>query len=116
MKARTLKDVEKAIKQEVDRENAALQYKLFDEVLDSSVQAAAVAMIAVFHKRGLSKKYIQKFFDEFIGVLDMPDVFGKAVTSENLMEQYSKEYGLDFSRIKVRRESYNEFKRRNKIR
>ena len=116
MKARTLKDMQKEVQREVDRQNAEYQYEIYTKCVDDMFKGAAAAMVAVLHRRGRSKAYIQKFFDEFIGILEYPDVFGKALTTTELFELFTKEYGLDFNRIHVRCETLEEYKRRNKIR
>lgn len=116
MKSRTLKDMTRELRKEVDRENAKHQYKIYLESVDTMFQAAATAMIAVMCRRGLSKKYIQKFFDDFIGILEFPEIFGKELRSDELQKRFEKEYGIDFSRIHVKIESEEEFLHREKIR
>ena len=116
MKARTLKDIERKVRKEADAQNAIFQYRVYDDIIDDTFKAAAAAMIAVFHRRGRSKKYIQEFYKDFLDVLNAPDIFGKPIRSIDIMEQYSKEYGIDFDKIKVRRESIEEYKHRYKVR
>lgn len=116
MKARTLKDIERKVRQESDAKNAIFQYNVYNDIIDDVFKNALTAMIAVFHRRGRSKKYIQDFYKDFLEVLNAPDVFGKPIRSIDIMEQYSKEYGIDFDKVHVRRESLEEYKHRYKVR
>ena len=56
-----------------------------------------------------SKNYIKKFVEDFMFVLECPPIFGKQLSSTELMKQFEKEYDIDFSQIKVNCESKHEF-------
>lgn len=49
-------------------------------------------------------------------VLECPPIFGKQLSSTELMKQFEKEYGIDFSQIKVNCESKHEFYDRYNVR
>ena len=111
MKARGLKDFRK--EQEV--QNAIFQYQLYENVMNDMAKQAATAMIAVCEKRRYSKKYIQRWFADFIMILEMPDILGQELNSNEMMKEYAEKYELDFDRIKVKKESLEDYFKRYKI-
>ena len=79
-------------------------------------KAAAACIVAVMHRRELSKKYIQGFFKDYCYILNFPEMFGQYKTSDDMMNEYSKLYDIDFDKIHVCCESLEEYKHRYKIR
>ena len=111
MKARGLRDLRK--EQEV--ELAIFQYELYQRCVDDMFRGAAAAIIAVMEKRKLSKQYIRKWYDDFIMVLETPNIFDTELTTTNLMAQFKEKYDIDFDRIHVNCESLDAYKKRCKI-
>lgn len=116
MKTIDCKQCRKRIVEETNRLNAENEYKIYEEITDCIAQATSAAMIAVMDRWGRSPQYVKKFYEEFLFVLNYPEVFGKAITSNGLMEQYKEKYGIDFSRIHIRIQAKDEFFHENKIR
>ena len=111
MKSRGLKD----FRREQELENAAFQYQLYENVMNDMMKQAVTAIIAVCEKRKYSKRYVQKLFEDLIMIIEMPDIFGQQISSNELMKQYAEKYGLDFGRINVKTESLDEYCRRYNI-
>lgn len=111
MKSRGLKDFRK--EQEV--QNALFQYQLYEAVMNDMMKQAITAMIAVCEKRRYKKQYIQRWYNDILMVLELPDILGKQLNSNEMMAEYAKKYDLDFDRIKVRTESLDDYCRRYKI-
>lgn len=85
------------------------QYAMLKDAAYTFACYATVAVIAVQVRRGRSKDYIQKLFDEMVAIYDMPTVFGKELRMTDLMKQFEKDYDIDFRRIKVHMECESEF-------
>ncbi|MBQ6250196.1 hypothetical protein [Ruminococcus sp.] len=85
------------------------QYAMLKDAAYTFACYATVAVIAVQVRRGRSKDYIQKLFDEMVAIYDMPTVFGKELRMTDLMKQFENDYDIDFRRIKVHMESESEF-------
>lgn len=87
------------------------QYKFLPEVGKNVAEFATVVALSVMIRRGRSKHYIQKFFDDMVFMFDYPEFMGKRITASEMQKRLETEYGIDFSRIKVHFEEYNEFRR-----
>lgn len=111
MKTRGLKD----FRREQEVQNALFQYQLYENVMNDMAKQAATAMIAVCEKRRYSKAYIKRWFADFIMILEMPDILGHELNSNEMMKEYAEKYELDFDRIKVRKESLEDYCKRYKI-
>ena len=72
--------------------------------------ADTVAFIGVLHRRELSEGYIRKFYEDFLLILDCPEVFGNPVKSDELQKLYSEKYKIDFERIKCNYYSFDEYR------
>lgn len=111
MKSRGLKDFRK----EQELQNALFQYQLYEAVMNDMMKQAITAMIAVCEKRRYTKRYIQRFFNDLIMVLEMPDIFGQQMCSNEMMAEYAEKYDLDFDRINVKMETLDDYCKRYKI-
>lgn len=111
MKSRGLKDFRK----EQELQNALFQYQLYEAVMNDMMKQAITAMIAVCEKRRYKKPYIQRFFNDIVMILEMPEIFGQQMCSNEMMAEYAKKYDLDFDRINVKCETLEEYCNRYKI-
>lgn len=68
---------------------------------------AAVLMTQV--RRGRSKQYIRKLFDELVMIFDTPNIFGKSIDLPDVMHRLEKDYDIDFHRIYVCLETESQF-------
>ena len=110
MKARTDCTVcRKRIYDEAKEAYLKREYAYFRDSAYSMAVYATVCAIAVMTRRGRSKDYIRKFFDEMCLIYDYPAQFGKELTMNELMKQFEKEYGIDFRRINVHIETEEQF-------
>lgn len=115
MKTPTCEKCRKAIAKAVSDEYSRNQYDIYAACSDDIAKAVTSAFIAVFKRRGYSKKYVQKLFNEFLLILDMPEIFGKQISSNFVMETVKNEYGIDLDRVKLRLESREEYEHRYRI-
>lgn len=116
MKSRGFKELQRAIQKENEIKNAEYQFKLYDLCVDDMFRAAAACIIAVLHRRNLSKRYIQQFFKDYCYILSFPEMFGVSKNSDDMMKEYAEIYDIDFDKVHVCRETLEEYKHRYKIR
>lgn len=109
MKTTSCEKCRKKIYKEAEKDYLKHQYAWFKDSALSFAIYSTVAVIAVMHRRKRSKRYIRKLFKDLCLIYDYPKVFGKQLDMVELMKQFEKEYGLDFSKITVHYESEKEF-------
>lgn len=114
MKCRELKDVERDIRKEVQKQNIEFQYDVYSENVVDIYRTSLATALTVFKRRGYSKKYIQKFAEDFMFILDCPPVFGKEATSKDMIKDFEENYDIDFKQIKPKLESKEQFMKRYK--
>ena len=90
------------------------QYKIFEDFADTFGKCCTAAVLMAMVRRGRSKQYIQKLFDELVLVYDSSNVFGKDIRSDDVIKQLEEEYELDFDRIHIHIESEKQFLREAK--
>lgn len=115
MKTTSCEKCRKTIKKEIANEFYRQQYDIYAGCCDEIAKAVASAFLVIFDKRKYSKKYAQKLFDEFIGILELPEIFGKSVSSGDVIKTVIDDYGIDPDRVKLRIESREEYEHRYKI-
>ena len=113
MKTKTCAQCKKEIRDEIKKEYRKDEYQWMIDLMQSAIEHTTVCAIAVMERRGRSKDYIQKFFNELCFVYDMPSIFGKEIRAEDVKRRYEKEYNIDFDKIKVHFESEKEFVKKN---
>ena len=85
------------------------EYSIFSDMSKSFASYAITTVLMTMVKRGRSKEYIQKLFDDMVFIFDTPAVMGKEIKMHDNMKMLEKEYGIDWDRVKVNVESENEF-------
>lgn len=90
------------------------QYEVFSTISDTFGKCCTAAMIMAMVRRGRSKQYIQKLFDEIVMTYDSSNVFGKEIRSDDIIKRLEDEYELDFKRIHIHIESESQFLREAK--
>lgn len=113
MKVKTCSQCKKEIEKKLRDECLRNEYQYMTDTIESAVQHSMVGVVAALEKKGLSKQYIKKFFEDMCLIFDMP-TFGKKVLAKDLKKRYEKEYGISFDSIKVHFESEEEFVKENK--
>ena len=96
-------------------QNAVLQHDIYNACIDDMLKTSLTAMIAVMDMRGYSKKYIQKWFNDFLLIIETPQALGVKLESDVLMKQFTEKYDLDFSRVKANVETLEEYRKRYRI-
>lgn len=85
------------------------EYKIFSDMSKSFAVYAITTVLMAMVKRGRSKDYIQKLFDDMVFIFDTPAVMGKEIKMHDNMKMLEKEYGIDWDRVNVRTEDEKEF-------
>lgn len=85
------------------------EYAIFADAAYTFACYATTAALAVQVRRGRSKEYIQKLYDEMVMIFDTETFFGKQITLTDIMKDLESDYGIDFMRINVHLESEKEF-------
>lgn len=114
LKAINCNKCRKQIEKEMAAEMLKVQYDMYTDVTDNVARMVAALFVGVMHRRGLSKRYIQKYYDEFIMLLTAPAVMGKDIDANEVMN-IASEY-IDLRKVKCRIESREEYEHRYGIR
>ena len=85
------------------------QYDMFESTADDIARATVSAVIKAMEYRGRKPEYIRKLFADIVFVLECPPIFGKQMHSPDMIAEQTEKYGLDFSEIKVQKETKKEF-------
>lgn len=110
MKARTnCNACRDRIRKEVETEFLKQQYSIFSDMSNSFASFAVTAALMTMVRRGRTKEYIQKLYDEMVFIFDTPSVMGKEVKMHDCMKLLEDEYGIDWDRINVAIETEKEF-------
>lgn len=109
MKVKNCNQCKKQILDFARNEYVKKEYAIFSDSAYTMAVYSTVAALTVMVRRGRSKEYIQKLYDEMIAVYDTPDMFGKEISLTDLKNSLEKEYGLDFTRINVHIEDEKAF-------
>lgn len=92
------------------RENfAKSQYNFFKDNAYTMCCFSTAAVLAVMMKRGRSKEYIQKLYEDIKLMYDLPQIDGKQIKMTEVMHQLETEYNIDFGEIEISIESRKEF-------
>lgn len=85
------------------------QYAILKDAAFTFACYATTAALAVQVRRGRSKEYIQKLYDDMVMMFDTSTLFGKEIKLTDIMHDLERDYGIDFKRINVHLESEQEF-------
>lgn len=85
------------------------EYAIFTDAAYTFACYATTAALAVQVRRGRSKEYIQKLYDDMVMMFDTSTLFGKEIKLTDIMHDLERDYGIDFKRINVHLESEKEF-------
>lgn len=110
MKARTdCAKCRERIYKEAEEQYLKQEYKFFEDAAYSMAVFATIAALSVQLRRGRSRTYIRKFFQEMCLIFDAPPIMGKQITMTEMQKLFENEYGIDFKKIKLHIESEKEF-------
>lgn len=85
------------------------QYRIYTDVAHTFACFATAAVLMAQVRRGRSKQYIRKLFDDLVMIFDTPNIFGKSIDLPDVMHRLEKEYDIDFHRIHVCLETESQF-------
>ena len=110
MKAITRNKIKDTAKQYVAEEYNRLKYETFQEVVpEITEQTVAMFLYALKLYGHFGTTRLQRAFDWFIAVQNMPPIMGKNITCSDAIRFLEKEHGIDFSRISIKIESKENF-------
>lgn len=109
MKTRSCEACRKQIKKECENEFLKREYAIYQDSALTFATFSTAAILMAMARRGRTKKYIQKLYDDIVFIYDTPTVFGKEIRLTEVMKRLEKDYEIDFSRINVRLETESEF-------
>lgn len=109
MKALNCNSCRKKIHEEEREAFLKHEYSIFKDMSTSFAAYAIITVLMTMVKRGRTKEYIQKLYDDMIFVFDTPSVMGKEISMHDNMMMLQKEYGIDWDRINISVESEKEF-------
>lgn len=75
---------------------------LCQTIADNSAKAVVAAVLLILHRRKWHKENIIKFYQDIIGVLEQPPIFGKYMQDYDMQRFLTEKYGIDFERVKLR--------------
>lgn len=94
------------------------KYALFEELMDDAMAISLAVILYWQHLRRAEQtkayrvKKIQEMFEDFIATSSLPNICGKELQSEELIEFLQKEYSIDFDRIHMNKETKADFDKR----
>lgn len=109
MKTRSCEACRKQIKKECENEFLKREYAIYQDSALTFATFSTAAVLMAMARRGRTKKYIQKLYDDIVFIYDTPTVFGKEIRLTEVMKRLEKDYDIDFSRINVKLETESEF-------
>ena len=99
----------KQIAEQAAEEYAHKEYAIFHDSAFTFAVYATVAALTAQIRRGRSKDYINKLYDDMVMIYDTQYIFGKAISLTDMKNTLEKEYGIDFQRINVHVEDEKSF-------
>lgn len=108
--SRCRQDIIKAVKKEF----VESQYRFYQDFCDSFAMYSTCAVLTAMARRGKTKDYIRKIFDDMVMVFSTSDVFGNEITMNDMIKSLEAEYDIDFGRIKCHIETKHEFMKGSK--
>lgn len=99
----------KEIYKEAEEAYLKQKYSILNENAYTMAVFATAAVLAVMHRRGRSKRYIRKLYDEICFLYDYPAYMGKELHMTEAMKILEKDYGIDFRKLKIHTETEKQF-------
>lgn len=115
MKART--DCVKCRKQmtQLSEENFLRhEYTIFENCVSTASDWAAALALSALKREGFDKEAIKRFFEDFCMLANLPEIFGKRITTTEVVKSLEKEFDISFDDIVVHHENVESFIKRYK--
>ena len=85
------------------------EYAIFRDMALSFAAYSISAALMTMVRRGRSRQYIQKLYEDMCFVFETPEVLGKEVMMSDIMKLLEEDYGIDWDKIHVNVESEKQF-------
>lgn len=85
------------------------EHRFFQDSARTLAIYAVCAVLTTMIRRGRTKKYIQQMYDDMCLIFSASDVFGKTITTTDIMDKLEKEYGIDWSKLTVNVQDEKQF-------
>ena len=105
MKAINCNACRKKILAEARDEYLKHEYAFFSDSARSFAVFAACGVLTAMIRRGRTPQYIRQLYDDMCLTFSASDMFGKAITMTDIMENLEKDYGIDWSKLEVHTET-----------
>lgn len=90
------------------------EYEIFENCVNTATDWTVAIALTVLKRKGFNEDDIKSFFDEFCMIANLPEVFGKRLTTTEVVKSLENEYGISFSDIVIHHENVNDFIKRYK--
>lgn len=101
VRANNCGECRKRIHQEEKEAYLKNQYAWLKDGMHTMAVMSTVVALSTLMKRGRSKEYVRKFFDDMVMIYDTGSILGKPIILTEVMKQLEEIYGIDFDRINV---------------
>ena len=79
-----------------------MRNEVYEEALvDGVKQGVALCLIALEKNSGWKKKRLERVFDGVGDLLQLPDIFGAELTTEDAIQHLRKEFEIDIDRLEM---------------
>lgn len=99
----------KRIFKEAEEAYLSQGFGFFQDAAHTMAVYAVCGALSAMIQRGRTKEYIQKLYKDMCFVFDTPTCFGKQITMTDVMSRLEKDYGIDWSQLKLHTETEKEF-------
>lgn len=76
-------------------------HAVYTEAANDAARSIMAAVMYMLHMRGWHKDRMQKFYNDTLSVINMPEIFGHKLDDLEVREMVEKKYGIDFSRLRL---------------
>lgn len=90
------------------------EFKIFKDNADGVAAQVIAATLYGLHLQGFRKRRLQKAFENIKSVIEMPEIMGKRLEGEEIIEFIKETYGIDCNEITLIKESEKEYMKRTK--
>lgn len=94
------------------------KYSLFEEFIDDTAITNFAVVLYCEHlkradqSRAYRKKMIQQMFNDYVAAMKLPNICGQEISTEEVIAYLQKEYDIDLDRIRINKETKQEYDRR----
>ena len=80
------------------------------------IREMTAIMLYALSTHGYGEKRLNEIYEWFVDATNMPEVFGKRIDCDNAIDMLASKYNIDFSRLNIHFETWDEYAKRNGIR